>query len=312
MKELKVLYLAGAHRSGTTLLTSILGGYRGIFAAGELHEIWQNLNDGRLCGCGQLLKVCPVWGPILEEVCESALQSPWTPADAARWRTNVGRTWHTGRILRRATQSDQSSLTARYAALMSVLYETIARHTGSRVVVDSTKVPSGAALLMMVDQVEPYIVHLVRDPRATAYSWSKRKVRRLPGYEELLREQGLVNSSLQWLGYNLLTEWVSRRYDGEWSRLRYEDLATNPQVEANALASWLGVGTSRDAFEEPDLVRVGGEHMIAGNPDRFDVGAKRVLLDDRWLKGMGRRDRWMVTVLSLPLLSRYGYRLSAR
>ena len=312
MKKVKVLYVAGAHRSGSTLLTSILDGYDGIFAAGELHEIWQNLIDGQPCGCGQRLEHCPVWGPILEEICENALARRLTPADAVRWRARSARTWHTGRILWQATRPHRSSSATRYAALMGALYTVIARRTGSRVVIDSTKIPSGTALLLTMNHLATYVLHLVRDPRATAYSWRNLKVKRFSGYEEPLMEQSLLLSGLQWLGYNLLTEWVSRHCNGEWLRLRYEDLVTHPRAQANALVSWLGVETERDPFEQPDLVRLTDSHIIAGNPDRFDTGIKRVRLDDRWLQEMSSTDRWIVTAVSLPLLHRYGYHVTMR
>jgi hypothetical protein len=82
----KVLYLAGAHRSGTTLLTGVLGCYPGIFAAGELHEIWANLLEGRPCGCGRSLQSCPVWRPVLGEILDGSAQAPSEPEEAARWR----------------------------------------------------------------------------------------------------------------------------------------------------------------------------------------------------------------------------------
>jgi hypothetical protein len=309
MKKSRVLYVAGAHRSGTTLLASILGQYEGVFAAGELHEIWQNLIEGRPCGCGLSLDQCPVWAPILDEVCETALHGPLKPDDAVRWRALSARTWHTGRILRQENGSSRSSAEASYATLMGVLYEVIAKRTGSRVVVDSTKIPSGAALLATMDHLRPYTVHLIRDPRATAYSWSKRKARRLCGYEEPLLAQGPLKSAAQWLGYNLLTEWVYRHWDGGWRRLRYEDLAAQPSANADSIISWLGVETEVGPFEEPDLVRLAGGHQVAGNPDRFDTGAKRVRPDNRWIEGTREVDRWVVTSLSLPLLRRYGYRL---
>src|SRR5262250_2359564 len=50
--RLKVLYIAGAHRSGTTLLSDILGSYDGVTGTGELHELWAGLLSGRPCGCG--------------------------------------------------------------------------------------------------------------------------------------------------------------------------------------------------------------------------------------------------------------------
>jgi Sulfotransferase family len=308
MKEPKVLYLAGAHRSGTTMLTSVLGGYDGIFAAGELHEIWQNLIEGQPCGCGRPLELCPVCGPIFEEVCEVTLPNSLTPAEAVRWRKHSARSWHTGRILRQVGRPDRSSPTTRYAALIGKLYAVTARRTGSRVVIDSTKTPSGAALLLMMDHLSAYILHLVRDPRATAHSWSKRKVKGFSDYKEPLMEQGVLYSSLQWLGYNLIAERVCRRRGDGWLRLRYEDLAAHPRAHANALVSWLGIQTGRDPFEQPDLARLADSHIIAGNPDRFDTGTKRIRPDNRWIEAMSTADRWMVTALSLPLMLRYGYR----
>jgi len=198
------------------------------------------------------LELCPVWGPILGETCEGANPFPLTLADAVRCRKRSTRTRHTGRILRQVGRPDRSSSATRYPALMGKLYAVTARRTGSRVVVDSTKTSSGAALLLMMDHLSAYILHLVRDLWATTHPWSKRKVKGFSDYREPLMEQGVLNSSLQWLGYDLLAERVCRRRGGAWLRLRYEDLAGHPQARANALVVCLGVQTGRDPFEQPD------------------------------------------------------------
>lgn len=291
------------------MLTSIIGGYAGIFSAGELHEIWQNLLIGRPCGWGRRLDRCRVWGPILEEVRESALTIPWRPADAVRWRSpRSARVWHTDRILRQNNRPGPTS--SRYATSMSALYAIVAQCTGSRVVVDSTKIPSDAALLTRMHHLSPYVLHLIRDLRATAYSWSRQKTRFVPGgWEEKLTETHALSSGLQWLGYNLFTERVFRHRRGGWSRLRYEDFVADPQAHADAITSWLEVDPNDGPFEGPDLVCLAGRHMIAGNPDRFDADAKRTRRDDRWLERIRRRDRWIATALALPLLHKYGYRI---
>lgn len=305
----KVLYLAGAHRSGTTMFNSVLGAYDGVFAAGELHEIWDNQISGRPCGCGRPLGECPVWAPILDEVFENVLPPPLGPEDAVRWRAQSARAWHVGRMLRNAPGGDESSAAFRYATLMSELYGIIARRTGSRLVVDSTKVPSGAALLATRDDLESYVMHLVRDPRATAYSWSKRKTRQIAGWEETLMEAGPLNSAMQWLAYNLLAERVSGSCP-TWSRLRYEDLVADPRLRANEVVSWLGVEPENDPFEDDERLRPSESHTIAGNPDRFEAGTIRVRPDERWLREMKGRDRLLVTTVCLPLLRRYGYPLT--
>ena len=44
---------AGSGRSGSTLITTVLGQLDGCFAAGELRYLWQRgMVDNRPCGCG--------------------------------------------------------------------------------------------------------------------------------------------------------------------------------------------------------------------------------------------------------------------
>src|SRR6266498_4080255 len=63
---LKVLYIAGAGRSGSTLLDGVLGQLDGFFAAGELRYLWERgLQESRLCGCGVAVRDCPTWRAVL-------------------------------------------------------------------------------------------------------------------------------------------------------------------------------------------------------------------------------------------------------
>jgi len=67
-----------------------------------------------------------------------------------------------------------------------------------------------------------------------------------------------------------------------------------------ALASGSQPPTLLEAGEAPFL------HNISGNPIRFD-GPAPVLADDEWRAALGRRDRRAVTLVTAPLLWRYGY-----
>lgn len=46
---------------------------------------------------------------------------------------------------------------------------------------------------------------------------------------------------------------------------------------------------------------------MAGHPNRFRTGDVRIVLDDGWRHARSRSDRPAATVLSLPVLRRYGY-----
>jgi hypothetical protein len=63
----KVLYVAGLGRSGSTILANTLGQVEGFFSGGELNFIWKHaLIENRLCGCGRPARECPFWGPVFD------------------------------------------------------------------------------------------------------------------------------------------------------------------------------------------------------------------------------------------------------
>ncbi len=64
----KILFLAGWQRSGSTLLHRVLGQIDRVFPAGELWHIWQQgLLEYRLCGCGSRFQDCPFWAEVSEQ-----------------------------------------------------------------------------------------------------------------------------------------------------------------------------------------------------------------------------------------------------
>jgi len=70
--------------------------------------------------------------------------------------------------------------------------------------------------------------------------------------------------------------------------------------------------TPRLPFVGERGVRFGVSHTVSGNPNRFRTGLVRLRPDDEWAFRMGARDKTLVTLLTLPLLARYGYPVVAR
>src|SRR5437016_5771988 len=63
----KVLYIAGSHRSGSTLLGNCFGEMDGFWSGGEMSQIWLQLLTRGQCGCGSVLEDCHFWRPIIAE-----------------------------------------------------------------------------------------------------------------------------------------------------------------------------------------------------------------------------------------------------
>src|SRR5919197_566131 len=110
-------------------------------------------------------------------------------------------------------------------------------HTGCRVIVDSSKSPAYAELLATLPGAEVFAVHLVRDPRAAAYSWRRQK--RLPDFGDdrlMLRQPPLV-SARRWILWQTSTELLWRRRPDRYLRLRYEDVMGAPRPALRRIAA---------------------------------------------------------------------------
>ena len=59
---MKVLYIAGVGRSGSTLLERMLGAVPGSVNTGELNAIFSRVaSQDQRCGCGEPFSACAFW-----------------------------------------------------------------------------------------------------------------------------------------------------------------------------------------------------------------------------------------------------------
>jgi hypothetical protein len=296
-----VVYVLGRGRSGSTVFAQALGAHHGFFNAGEVRYLWDPvLTHATRCACGEPAADCPVWSQVL-----AALS--WVDrAEVVRCQREVVREARLPRLLR--TGGAPWPALARYRAVMARVYAAIAEVTGCRTVVDSSKRPSYALVVRGLAGCDPYFVHLVRDPRACAYSW--RRAGYLGGSGAPVRPRGSLAATLRWTALNAGAEAVRRACGPERTLLlRYEDFAAAPREALDRVAHLCGATPDGSAFTHPGTVRVPVGHAIAGNPVRYHSGEVRIREDGRWRERQRPADRIVATAVALPLLRRYGYRL---
>lgn len=302
---MKILYILGSSRSGSTIIANVLGATPGFFSAGEIRFLWERVLQGRHCGCGERVVRCPIWGEILRQQAGKA-----APADIVRWDRATMRFQHIPRLLRLTPDriSSTSPLTS-YLNLMMDTYERASNVTGAGIIVDSSKRPSGAAALRLMPRLESYVVHLVRDPRAVAHS--RRQVKADPdkGSNGVMARSTTLNSVMHWSATNLGSDIVRWRHGRQRSMLlRYEDFVIRPLEGFERILSFVGESHSSGPFVDTHAVELGINHGVAGNPDRFVHGRTEIRPDDRWRTNSTPWERTLVSAATLPLMFRYGYR----
>lgn len=298
----KVLFIAGWGRSGTTVLDNVLGAHDGVFGTGELFHLWEwAFLDGRRCGCLAPQRECAVWRAILDSAFGDDLPDP-AGIVALQRRSLAVR--HTPALLAGRATSD----VARYTEILRRLYTGMADATGSRIVVDSSKRPPDAVLAGRVPGIEPYLLHMVRDPRAVGFSWQRHKAFLDTDRREELHRHGLLMNAAHWLSWNAGAEIAASCYpQGRYRRLRYEDFTADPAGTVDRIFAMLGEPTPPGPFLDRHTVELPVNHTVAGNPGRHRTGPTRIAPDDAWICEQRRSVRLGTTALTLPMLGRYRY-----
>lgn len=304
----KVLYVLGRGRSGSTIFANAVGEVDGFFSAGEVRELFDPVlrRPESTCACGELITDCPVWSKVVAQLPEVDLD------EVARWQHEVVRERRLYRLLRHRHHDDRSwkALNA-YAELMSHVYRALAEVTGARVIIDASKRPSYALLLQHVAGCEPYYVHIVRDPRASAYSWKNRRYVGSAG--SAITPKGPVDATLRWDVLNLGAEATLRSVPPERRlQIRYEDFAAEPRQVVQRTTAFVGEGDASTPFDGERTIELGTNHTIAGNPSRQRIGQVVIRDEEDWRVRSSRLDRWLATAVALPLLPRYRYPLRSR
>ena len=296
-----VLYIAGCGRSGSTLLARLLGEIDGFVPVGELRYVFdRGLVANHLCGCGQPFRSCPFWSGVL-------LRAWGVEGEAAaalgRRASSVDRLRYLPMLLARWARSPSfRQRLGEHVDVLGRLYRSLAVETGGAVVVDSSKDPSYAYVLANVPGIDLRIVHLVRDSRAVAHSWTRIKVRPEVHQEvAYLRRRRPSHSAMLWDAQNGLCDLLVAA-GIPTVRIRYEDLVDD--LEAVLATVTAHVGRPRTRRDSARTV-----HDISGNPLRFSSGPLRVAADFEWHTAAAPAERRLVSALTAPQLWRYGYRI---
>lgn len=308
----RVLYLGGLGRSGTTLIERVLGELPGVCTLGEIVHLWQrDLRDDERCGCGERFSACDFWQRV-----GVAAFGGWHLVDVHRillLRDLVERTRHIPRLAgSNRFASEFTALTREYAGYYAKIYAAATAVSGASIVIDSSKHSALAHCLRWSDELDLRVLHVVRDARGVAYSWTKTVSRpETDGAEEMTRYRP-ARSALLWNAHNAAFGLLRRR-NVAVRRLRYEEFLAAPGATVRKVAAFMGLdpGGLDLSFLERNTVELRRCHSAAGNPMRFTVGGIELRRDDAWRTKLPPRQRALVAAVCAPLLRAYGYPLSS-
>jgi hypothetical protein len=304
----RVVFVGGYGRSGSTIIDVLLNRIPGVVAVGEFRHLFgRALGDNELCSCGVPFRDCPFWNKVLAEAFSDGIDRGRIQHAVKRFNRLAMLPCLRWPALMSAFMREDAQL---YRDAFERAYAAVANISGANVVVDSTKYPMHGWFLRTLPSVNLSIMLLVRDPRAVAFSWTRRRVRPEVHWEKReMPRYNVLRSALAWNLSNDLTAALRTR-TLQYRVQRYEDFVADPPGELAAITSFaLGskVPLPKQLFEKQPHV----PHTIAGNPVRIGSETVRVREDAEW-KTMPAYKQLAIALLCLPGMLRYKYRLRVR
>ena len=306
--RIKIIYITGCGRSGSTLLGEILGQIDGFFFAGELSfAIWQRgFIENQLCGCGVPFRNCDIWNAVVQKTF-GGLDN--VNMETIKMITNILKSnIRIPRMILPLNKFEYRKHYQIYTQNLGGIFRVISEVTGCKTIVDSSKHPLLCYILNSNPGIDLHVFHLIRDSRAVAFSWQRKKVRPEIHWEQrFMKVYTPEIIARRWNIRTLFSNALKLRVR-HFITIRYEDLVKYPKYTlSKALKNSKKKKINMDFIHE-DIIDIGINHTVSGNPIRFAHGTIKIRPDLEWQTKMHTRHKAMVTVLTYPFLRMYGYK----
>ena len=278
MKESKtnIIYLLGAGRSGTTMLSTILNNHPKIYTIGEMHQFLDYVLEDKDCSCGEVLTQCPFWSEILKDLDLDLLKNNVEFSNSLEEHQHIP-SYFLGK-----------SLPPKYREIIDMVFEEIQSKIDKPWVLDSSKYISRYLLLRKNKKINLKGIYLVRDVRGVINSFGK-NVQTPKKPLSAIIYYSLINFAGQWVSF----------FDRRILKIRYEDFVNEPDKSIQKIEKHLFGNSSNktnltnQTFEIP--------HIIAGN--RLRSQKKLVIKKDlKWKENISRGNQILYYVLTFPLM----------
>jgi hypothetical protein len=279
-EPLRIIYVAGSMRSGSTLLGEILAPLYGCIVVGELTDIWEAIRLGETCSCGEDVMDCPLWGYAWD-----GLRNKWQidtrQLEELQEQARAAARLH---LLRCRLGRPRGE----YATLTTDMLSNLARMSVTRTIVETTKHPAGLSERLGNPKFEVHVVHLVRDPRAVVAA-HMRSARR-PYQRGLPPGDGMLRATAKWIFDNVAIRRLASKAKS-YSLVTYDEIVARPDATRARIRAAAGI----DDMASEQIM----DHQLVGNPSRLR-GSQHLAVDERWRGELRCQERWLISAVAVP------------
>jgi len=267
MEKIKVVYIAGAGHSGSTLLDLILGSQKEIESVGEIIQLGDYVENDKKCTCGKTISQCEYWKENIKsykQLSEIDKCSLFNMSPYANKKERLNFIFNFPSVF-----IDKQSIID-YGLKNYNLFTSILKNSEKKsIIVDSSKDAMRALKLYLSGLFNIKIIYLFRDGRA--FIESKKRKNKDPN-REYEQYRGAAIETL-----SFITTHIAR-----WRVLKpipkqnvfvttYRDLACRPSYILNTICRFIGVKFDEETLDSSSSKYFSNirHHNIDGNRLRF-------------------------------------------
>jgi len=294
----KLVYLAAASHSGSTMTAMLLGAHPDLCSVGELKAINLGDKNSYLCSCKKLVSECEFWQGVADKMASKG--HDFCISDA-RTDIRTDATPYMLRLLRPLVRSPFMELIRDTLLSFSSVWRkqlpflqkrnadyarSIAEQANVDTVVDSSKIGIRLKYLLKNKDLDIKVIWVVRDGRGVSLAYKNpsefadaKNPKLRGGGAGKTQEQGrgIEVGAHEWVRCNQETEAVLATMPKEnWMQVHYEDICNNTEQTLDTLFEFIGVDPTNKRLDFKTV-----EHHVVGNGMRLD-DSEEIILDDRW------------------------------
>lgn len=290
----KLIFITGASRSGTTLLSFVLRNHSTIFGLKELNYFGVQFASDRLKSRQPKARLVAAAASIFARQRDGVFT-----AGAARQDYEDAE--------RVVTALPESARTG--AGVFAATVRELARRGGKTIPCEQTPRNIFYAQTLLSVFPEARVIHMMRDPRAVMASqkwrWRRRQLvadaKRFPVLESLRVWMNYHPYTMAKLWAKASAEAARMEEHPRFRVLRFEDLVGRPQTAVAELSDWLGIRFEPSML---DVSRINSSYSASAGDGRAGLEPSAI---SRWRGNLSSSEIAIAERLTAPLLDRYDY-----
>ncbi len=281
MNPIRLYYIIGYPRSGTTLLGNVIGSMPEYIHVGEISRVWKTGEKSeipdRRCGCIKMIPECDFWVPVMQESFEQVKSETGEEIDnfrLARIRDRI--------IYEKPVNDSDKEL---FTLFTGIFYRKIQEHSHADLIVDSSKDLSYAKFLESTGLFDITYIHIVRHIGGVGLSRQKKLKKETSGGKVKLNYKYFLYDLLNWVYMNRKISIFGK--GKKYHRISYDEFTFRPkELLMDKLDNDLSkIFVNDHTFSSRNL------HTVMGNRNRFKKGEIEIRKDRRWEKQLNGRDK---------------------